>query len=594
MDPRNEAWQEVSDPNTPAERLREIAAQYPDFWAAIVHHPHASPDLTQWINSQPAGYGSGQPGGSGSAPGEFGTAGQEPTYGTGYQAYPPNSQNPQGYPPNYQDPQGYPAYNQNPQGYPAYNQNPQGYPPSYQDPQGYPGGPYPQGYAGAQVSEKPRKSRRTKIIVAVIATIVALALIFSLVYWLAFGRKLNGADSPEEAVEMFITAAVEGDGVSLYGSIAPSEITPIRDLFEHSVEVQERFKNATESPGDATDIGDVWKAMDIKVEGLEFDEVEIADGIVRVEVLDGTIRTDGDKEEVARLWNELAEQNADTSGLSPAEVDELLYELQRDLFGYGSDDVWPIEIDISYFSDYSNDSVNGIPMVAVEENGNWYFSPLLSFGEFIRIDYESSYYNPGPYRYGTIPDAAPADTPEESVQTLARGLEDMYSTGDPEQFIASLPLAERRFLGLHSTLFDGLNSSKMGGNGRGATGIDLEITGGGKIVSTTDDQAILLPDNFVVAVSDEPYGSGEIRLNELCVEINEPSGYSESYCLDQVVEENIGAYTNIDIDLSNLGFVSVKQDGNWHFSFVGSGAQIIHVLFDNMRPELLSELGYQF
>lgn len=51
-DPRTVAWAEVHNPSTSAARLGTIAAEHPEFGAAILAHPNVYPDLRTWIEQR--------------------------------------------------------------------------------------------------------------------------------------------------------------------------------------------------------------------------------------------------------------------------------------------------------------------------------------------------------------------------------------------------------------------------------------------------------------------------------------------------------------------------------------------------------------
>ncbi|NLA35770.1 MAG: hypothetical protein GX868_08775 [Actinobacteria bacterium] len=55
VDPRTDAWAELHDPVTPADRLAEIAGAHPEFAATIADHPNAYPELRAWAASVTAG-----------------------------------------------------------------------------------------------------------------------------------------------------------------------------------------------------------------------------------------------------------------------------------------------------------------------------------------------------------------------------------------------------------------------------------------------------------------------------------------------------------------------------------------------------------
>lgn len=48
------AWSEVNDRSTSAERLAEIAGEYPEFGPRMLDHPNVYPALAEWIRQLPA------------------------------------------------------------------------------------------------------------------------------------------------------------------------------------------------------------------------------------------------------------------------------------------------------------------------------------------------------------------------------------------------------------------------------------------------------------------------------------------------------------------------------------------------------------
>lgn len=52
-DARATAWNEVNDDATSADRLAEIAAEYPEFGPRMLDHPHVYPALREWIGQLP-------------------------------------------------------------------------------------------------------------------------------------------------------------------------------------------------------------------------------------------------------------------------------------------------------------------------------------------------------------------------------------------------------------------------------------------------------------------------------------------------------------------------------------------------------------
>lgn len=422
-------------------------------------------------------------------------------------------------------------------------------------------------------------SRVPKILLTSLVLVLVLALVGGLIFWFAIGRKIQGAATPEGAVEKLITAAVEADALSLYGSLAPSEIAPLREVLESAESLQD-----VEGGSEITsELEVIWSALEISVTDLEFELVELDDGIIRVDVVSGEIEIAGNKRELKRQILAGYEQALQTAGVPEDMVAETLehweYNLQ-DFFDYN----WPVRAEVADLfdaaesrSDY-NGWFTGIPIVTVEEGGRWYVSPMLTYGELFRVAHENDYYSEGRYRYGTVPEAAVAASPQEAFNNLAAGVERLAERGRPDEFIAALPLAERRLLGLHLALFDNAGS-----------GGKMDISGTVQVTSQSQNRAILQPEGVEVLFEDEWGYTSEYEFDGLCGRYTYNWSSSDRFCLDRDLDDAIGF--DLELDLTNLGLVAVKEGGNWHLSFANTFAQLAEVVLDNLDQEFLDSLG---
>ena len=543
MDPRNLAWQGLSDPNTSASRLQEIAVQFPEFHEAITKHPNVYPELVQWITAQSAP----------SAP--AGDAG----YGV--------------------------VVNQIPETYGVVT--PENLTPSADPAFGAPAGTesngqIPGGYApvtDAYVEENKPKSRLPKILTVSAVSVLLVALVGGLIFWFAIGRKITGSASPEAAVEKLIDSVISLDQYSLYGSIAPSEMAPLLEVV-----------SAAEDKFEGTGYADTWEyaerihsALDITVSNLETQTVELAEGITRIDIVGGAIEIRGDETELRGILTEIVEGTFDS--LEGAEfTDDMRNEMELGMDEFFNEQ-WPVTADLNdlfvQLTPEEREWFPGIPMVTVQEGGSWYVSPLLTLGEFARIGMEASgNVSAGGYQYGSVPDAAEAATPEEAVATLTAGIENLVHTGDAEDLAAALSLPERRLLGLHSGLFEQFT---------GADAI-LEIEPDVTVVSNNGSVAIVQPKDLVISVTDSWSDTVTVEFNEWCVRGEDGySGRSEWICLDEALEQGSGM--DFDFDLSKLGLATVKEDGNWHVSLAHTYSHLVTAVLDVIDEEFLNQLA---
>lgn len=515
MDPRTEAWQDLFDRGTSPQRLQEIALNYPDFRQAVLEHPNVYPELADWIAQQPAAV-TPQP----EVPAH---AGSEFAPGKGY--LPDDDLRP-----------------------------------------------------SVPLETPTSGSRLPKILLVSAVSVLALALVGGLIFWLTIGRKIQGAATPEGAVEKLIAATVEADPLSLYGSLAPSEIAPMRELLEEAKSLQ-----GVEGSDEAfSGLEEIWAELEISVTDLEFDLVVLDEGITRVDVIAGEVTIKGNERELKNKILEWAEHSLETSGLSEELVDGSIAEMEyglEDFFDYN----WPVNAEIADLFDAAeshgdyNRWFTGVPIVTVEEGGRWYVSPLLTYGELFRVMHETSYYNAGPYRYGKVPDALDAASPQEAFTNLAAGVERLVERGRPNDFIAALPLAERRLFGLHSAMFE---NAQGGGK--------LDIAGTVQVISQIGNRSILRPDGVVIVYEDEWNYTYEYEFDGLCGTYTDDWSYSSRFCLDKDLDDAAGF--DLGLDLTNLGLVAVRENGNWHLSIVNSLAQLAAVALENIDQEFLDNL----
>lgn len=530
---------ELGDPATSAQRLFELAQSNPELGPQIAAHPNAYPGLREWLAQQPA----------------------QPTAPLAYTQ--PTQQLPQQMP--QQQPQ-QPGYGQAPAdawqnggyaaGYPAY--------PGAPDTPGYPVGPGAPGapvHPGGQVPPTGGGGSRKALFIVLAAVLVVALLVTGGIVWWALASKLGGSGSPEAAATKLIDGAASFDPLTLYGSLAPSEISGFTASTERLMEI-EISPDQEESLRQTVDR--LKNAVSIEVEGIQTETEEIVEGVERVFYIDGTITLDGDEDEVVDALMEFYALSGDLTGSSSRDYRDYLEEGLRD------------EIDLPYvidFAELERDLDGPLAVVAVHENGGWYVSPMLSIADAWYRDMEK-------YDYvgdlgSRIVEGEPSGSPEEAGSALA----DAVVSGDFEDIAARLPLAERRLLSIYGPpLFEEMD---IDGWNR-----DLELDAAEFSAERDGTNARLnLEDLGVTGMLYSSYGNDELhlRFSDHCLDVEYYDSYWDetehnSGCLDDLIPRKI--YRELGLD--QMRIIAVKEGGGWFVSPVATIADINAIVSTRM------------
>ena len=444
-DPRSE----LLSPETPAERLAELAQQHPELGAEIAAHPNAYDGLREWIaqytaplaqpqhpahtqahtarpthspeaahpqQPQPLGYEQPHPGAQ-----QYGAAGDPRPDAHPQQLAPAQPFSPpQQFGPN--PPAGYHAT-----AYAAPTQQPH-QPTAYGAPGATPYPAPPQGASG---------KRKTLIIVLSAAAVLLLAVGGGL--WWFFGAKLGASATPEAAAKKLVSSITSMDPLALYGSFAPSEFKSFEPAGKSLLEVQteEDAKNAEQF------ISDVKREVKVStVAPIETSTTEIVENQVeRVAFESGIIELDGDPARIAEVvmafYIPMLELQYEQWG---GELSEGEMTAMRENFEEELQNNLPYRLDFSELE---------ITVVSVREGGGWYVSPLLTAADYAHLAAHSSDRVLGdeiasPAKNG-------ANTPEAAAENLSRAIVD----GDYDAVVEQLPLPERRLLSVYGeSLFE--------------------------------------------------------------------------------------------------------------------------------------------
>lgn len=534
----SDARAELTDPNTSAQRLFELAQSNPELGTLIAAHPNAYPALQEWI----AQYAAPQtpPPAEPAVPGAAQPAVAQPTVEQPTVAQPTVAQPTVAQP---TVPQPYA-----PGSYAA--------PPQYAAPTIAPH-TVPQPY-GAQAPtqalfpEQPAAPRSKKPFFIILAACIVVALLaIGGIAWAVIGSKVGGSPTPEAAATKMVDGLTSLDPLTIYGSFAPSEISAFMPALERLGDMQPAEgdgRSLTDS------LGALKNALNVQVSDITTEAEEIADGVQRVSYIGGTITIDGDEEVVT---DALADLMAYGMGVAGVDLDDARADALAELRGTVE---LPQTIDLA---DFSIAPLQNLSVVSVQESGSWYVSPLLTQIDSIYVD-ASGYSNlPSPAR--NIVAAAPADSPEAAAAALA----DALINGSLDEVAAHLPLPERRALSLYGPAFE---MAIEGWNH------DLELEAAEFTAERGGSSARLQIENL--SVSGMLYGGyfdDKLTLNmyEHCVNAEYYDAYWDetsfnSMCLDEMLPGDL--YTELGID--EVALIAVREDGGWFVSPLATLADI--------------------
>lgn len=552
----NFSFAQASDPATPATVLAQIAYERADLRAAVAANPSAYPELLTWLEtfSDPAvnaaiAARSAAPTAPPAAPVEpgrtnepFGQQGephaqQSQPYGQQNDPYGQQNQ-PYGQQAGFAQPAGGPevAYAQQVQGYAGQGASASGQPGQAPINYGYPqqGSGYP--LSGEQA---PKRRKKGLLIGGIIGAVAVLGVGGAIAADQLIFSKIKPAASPEDATTKMIEALADKDLLSIYGSLSPAEFQHLKVQFDS-------FNDAaadTDYDEWMDSYGKIIDEFDVSLDGLELRVETIEDGLAKVFITDGKLTVDGDSDEIARLATEMAEDflsspllaDLPTTDIDP---DEMRAEAKEQL-----DAELPLTVTASDLT--SQDGSEGFVM-AVEEDGGWYVSPYLTIAEYI-------YLESGSTSRGSLPKAdviKEFDSPEAAAKGLTDATLAFAKTGNLDEIVGALPLAERRILALYGeSEFEGL------GDELDALTVTSQEFG---VRSEDDGQAKVTFKDFSFAIADG-YQTVDIAFQGTCVGLSAAPMSPVNLCVDEIpfVKE---------FGLQDLSIVALEEDGSWFVS----------------------------
>lgn len=293
---------------------------------------------------------------------------------------------------------------------------------------------------GQDAPEPPKKKRNTALIVSL--SVIAGLVVIGLILYAVFSSQ-SGASSAEAAAEKFVTSVAKADMMGVVSTLPKTETEEIMRAAswgaeESGLSSQKLDANQTKMLALVQDLG---TAADIKLEGLQFGQEPIAEGIVRVSLTAGTATVNGDPEKIKSAFGELMDaalEESDAGQDAAASIAMVEEALSGEL-----DDLQGASANFAELSQSMSESGMELSLIAVEENGNWFVSPLMTMADYA---YQAAEFSEGQLPLGSEVVAA---TQFESPADAATGLVDATASGNLNDIAAAMPLAERRLLSIY-------------------------------------------------------------------------------------------------------------------------------------------------
>ncbi len=308
---------------------------------------------------------------------------------------------------------------------------------------------------------------------------------------------VGGASSPEVAVEEFVSALASEDVFAAVGYIAPDEIDGASDVLD---------------------------ALLSKVDGDTGGLANGSDLAVELELVDVSTSMEGDNAAIVSFEVSGSIGSGETSG--------------------------PVSVALPSSASFSADDLDGlypgtgseVEVVTVKLGGNWYVSPMLSFGHLIveNGDLPSGDFD----RVGTERRGGAQD-PEEAVDNMFAAIEDRNA----DDLAESLGGGEGRFATVFSDAIDELFAE---------IGSDVGYTVDARTSAGDGDDVVL--DDVEVSWFDA-YSSGSVEVKDDCIAAEDEYGDRDRVCLlDEL------ALTE-DVD-GTVELLTVKEDDGWRVRLV--------------------------
>lgn len=397
-------------------------------------------------------------------------------------------------------------------------------------------------------------------IMAIGALVIAMGAA-GLVGWQVFGPK-GGAESPEAAVEGFITAVVEQDGVGALKSVNPGEVEGLDDLY---ASVYDRLEEEGLTGGSR-----ITDALDVSVDNLQFDVDDLGESAARVTLVSGDYKVTFDPDKLPERLAFIAEEQ---------EAGEWTGDLVDDI-GYEFPD-----------ADYRNDRPDPF-LSTVKVDGRWYVTAFGTMVDaFVAEEFggEYDYYGAREPDFDAIDDAPEpivADDPEKVLENLAEAISDE----DAEALLANLPADQFNVLRPYVKPLEDAFASQGISFDVAVSDVDTDVDEGGDLVRMTVDNVVI----DAAGVDDGYESSGQLAVDGRCVTATEYyyDDYYEEYSdnSDQVcIDGEVADKTGID----SIFLMLREIDGGYQIDPLATAIAYAQTVVDSAPSTLIEDAVHE-
>ena len=390
-----------------------------------------------------------------------------------------------------------------------------------------PSGPPAAGYPGqgdpvapVYAPETPRR-RSPRALLGLLVGVVAI------VGGAAFAvTQLAGDEgSPEGAVEKLFDAIAEEDLLGVLEALPPSERDALRQPLQ---DLAGELKRLEILSGDL-DLNNL-SGLDASFEDLRFESEPLAENLATVKIVGGT----------SRLTT------------NPAELP--LGDFVRDQAGESLSSARP--------TTETGDVASDDSAVTVKEDGRWYVSLWYSVAEAARKSAGAALPD---FSQRVVADGG--DSPQAAVEALIRGA----VTLDLRRLIALLPPDEARALHDYAPLF--LDEAEQAvAEIRQLFQVDITAL---ELAATEDGDRALVQIRKLEFDARLANGEFAVSYRDGCATLSGPGGEQERLCGEDLQKGGVpgllgpltgGDVPHLDVEQPDLGFVTVRRDGEWYLS----------------------------
>ena len=441
----------------------------------------------------------------------------------------------------------------------------------------YGGGTYgggsaqPYGFEPSPTPPVPGRSRK-RTLVTVIA-VVAVALL-GLATWggIALFGMFGGARSAQGAAEKFLTSMTSLDFVGSVLSLAPSETEMFKDAAQHlTANDYGRPEEPSEIPSLKDALDHVKSAIDVTIEGLDYETERVVDEVEVVTLTAGTITVDGDRAKVADALAEVGAAITYEMAIAGGATESEAIDAGADALHDTDISVeLPYTYDIQHGgSDGSAPLPGGVHFVTVREGSGWYVSGIMTAAQMIYSSALADGVGAGDLPKlpaDSLAAPAPAESPEDAGLALVERFTEIAaapkSQSKQDAFAGTFITPERRLLSLYLLP---LLQAALGGSS-GADLVQVEVDGGFTSING-HGETMVLPDQLELTTRSP---DSVVVLDGYCVQTD---GNPRSCLTDWRGFSKLG--------LDELGLVVRQEHGGWVVSVTHTIGLVTRVAADH-------------